>query len=146
MGILNSARGMATAGLMAGLNGAGHLASYRGAGSALAGAGVGALYGGTLGRDPGQSAFGGAFSGALGGAAMGGFAGRYGSGMASRFNRGIMMGGGRSTSGAQRLGLGLRGAGTSAFRQMRSDARMAARHIGPGLTKGYNKVRSTLGG
>lgn len=103
-------------------------------------AGAGAIYGGTLGRDPGQSWYGGAFTGALGGAALYGAA-RYGR-AAYRGTRGMGAGMGFKDSAAA-IG---RGAGRAAYARARTDIRRMARSIGFGgkMTRPVNPVASTL--
>lgn len=113
-------------------------------------AAAGAVYGGTLGRDPGQSRLAGAFSGAMGGAAMYGAA-RYGRAAyrgARLGSRSLLGGAGMATGVSSRGGMaGLaRGAGQGAWGQMRRDARRSMSAIGLGnkLNKPINRVASTL--
>jgi hypothetical protein len=143
MGILDAAKSVAGMGL-----GAGQMAmkSFNGMRSVnrmtMGGAAIGAGYGATFGRDPGQSRFGGAMTGAMGGAAMG----RYGSVGVKGMVRG--MSSGASTFGARMTGMG-RGAGMRLFAQARSDGRAARRFIGNSLTRannGINRIRSTISG
>ncbi len=152
MGVLNGIR------QMAGFGGISAMASMASAARrvpmtgrmAIGGAGIGGLYGATLGRDPGQSRLGGAFTGALGGAALG--AGGY------RYGGAAMRGGMRSTAAFGRLNsrmMGSRagysrgavaqafgmGAGRGAFRQMRQDAARSYGYIGRTMTKAYGRIK-----
>ena len=101
--------------------------------------GAGAIYGGTLGRDEGQSRLGGAFSGAIGGAGLYGAA-RYGrAGYRNIRNAGAGMGFGKS---AMAIGQSF---GKGAFARARRDFRSAGRSMGFKMNRAVNPVTSTLG-
>jgi hypothetical protein len=122
-------------------------------------AGAGALYGGTFGRDPGQSRLEGAFTGALGGAGLYGAgrgAIRYGSAAMQGGRRtvaaygrlaGTMMSGNKMSAGYSRNQIAqayAMGAGRGALRKMQQDGRRAMQYIGNAGTKaseGFNKFR-----
>lgn len=112
---------------------------------AAAGAGLGAAWGGTFGRDPGQSRLGGALSGAIGGGLMGAGGARYGGAIArsSDFRRSsrIAFGsqGGHRMAG---MNMGARAAGKAAYSQMRADASRARNYFGASL-RGNQPVNAT---
>jgi hypothetical protein len=111
-------------------------------------AGAGALYGGTIGRDPGQSRLGGAFTGALGGAGLYGAA-RYGRAGYRDFKntnrlRELMVKKNWASGAGVMPGSSLGAAGRGAFQAMRRDASTAMGFIGSSATRasnGFNKFR-----
>ena len=114
---------------------------------------VGGLYGATLGRDPGQSRFGGAFTGALAGAGIGAGLGRYGGAMIHGAAGGRILGrtGYRqsllSPGALQRSVLGswggaFGGAGRALWKNASFDAKQAYNHIGTGINKAYNSFKA----
>lgn len=119
--------------------------------AAATGAGIGGLYGATLGRDPGQSWYGGAFTGALGGAALGvgaRGAARYGGAGLRNMNRGIDAGMLNAAPGyASGIGMMGRSFARGAARRMRQDAIGARRYIGRSLSnnQSINRFSALVG-
>lgn len=108
-----------------------------------AGAVAGGLYGATLGRDQGQSWYGGAMTGAMGGAMLGRYGGAGATGFARGFNRGFLPGQraiSGPTGGIQRMTMGavsgarrMAAQGKADFRGLQRQASMAHSQIGAKL-------------
>lgn len=140
MSILNSAKAMAGS-AFGKASWAGAALGSRAMGMSTTGrigamAGAGALYGGTVGRDPGQSRLGGAMAGALGGVGL------YGAG---RYGRAGYKGFVRSRAAGSTMGDSLGRAGKSMFARASADGMRAYRYIGNTATRanaGFNKFTS----